>query len=376
MSLTEKITRPLTVEKKIIETSEACSLVFKIPNDLKTDFIYRPGQFVTLFLPIKGEEIKRSYSLSTSPFVDQEFKITVKKIPGGRASTHLMDEVQVGDVLRVTPPAGQFFQPPKHTGAVHYILFAGGSGITPLFSILKSVLFANEQNRVSLLYANRFYDHVIYKNELEQLQKKYSSRLNVQHLLTQPPESFAGLKGRLTRETFAAFYSTLQTTHPMECYLCGPVGFMQTAREQILAKGLEADRIHIESFGEAVGTSAHSESIHTPKNNLDNKTVIGQGNHQLNETPEKIIALLNGEEIEVQAVEGQTVLETLLAEGYSAPYSCMDGACMACMAKVREGVVYQDDPGILTEENVAAFETLTCQAKQLSRVVKIDFDNL
>ena len=375
MSLTEKLTRPLKVSRKIQETKDACSLVLSIPQENRHEFVYRPGQFVTLFLQIGGEELRRSYSLCTSPFTDTEFKITIKKVPGGRGSTFLVDTVKEGDELRVTPPSGHFFSPPKTVGGTHYILVGAGSGITPLFSILKSVLFANEKNRVSLLYANRSHDQVIYREELLKLQNKYGERLNVVHLTSQPDGITPGLHGRLSTESFSAFCDQCLRGSSLarEAYLCGPEGFMKTAKELLLSQNLMTDQIHMESFGENL---PHSSPSAIDLAGVAGQTVIGPDPAKPGELPTKLVALLNGEEIEITPKEGQSILETLLEAGYSAPYSCMDGACMACLAKVRTGTVAQKDPGILTEDNIAACETLTCQARCLSSTVKIDYDNL
>jgi ring-1,2-phenylacetyl-CoA epoxidase subunit PaaE len=372
--LTESLTKPLKVLKKIRETADAYSFVFEIPSDLRHLFTYRPGQFVTLFLNIDGQEVRRSYSLSTSPLTDADFKITVKKIAGGRGSTYLVDRVREGDTLRVTPPTGTFFSPPRSLAAHHYRFFAAGSGITPIFSILKSVLFANVENVASLLYLNRTEDSIIYRGELEELQKRMQNRLHLVHQLSRPSETWQGLRGRLSPESFEAFYQTSFADAPKdhEAYLCGPVEFMNAAKEELRRKGWADANIHIESFGESLQVPAVHEATATPSSG----TVIGPGSLVAGEKPKTLRATVNGETFEVPAVEGQSILETLLSAGHNVPYSCMEGACLACLAKVEQGRVSQGDPGILTDDNIRVHEALTCQAIPLTSVVQVNYDNL
>lgn len=368
MSLSpESLAKPLKVLKRIQETPEAVSLVLDIPADLKKQFHYQAGQFVSFFLTIHGEKLARSYSLSSSPLCDQEFKITVKKVPGGKGSTFLCDQVKEGDSLLTTPPAGHFFKPALTDTGVHYLLFAAGSGITPVYSIMKTVLEASKDHRVTLVYGNRDEQNIIYKNEIESWLKKSEGRLKVVHTLSRPSGSWTGSRGRITKELVEKVMAEAKgSALPLDCYLCGPTDFMASTRAVLESHNLTKERIHSEDFGVAV---------HKPAPNVDaGWTLIGPD--PAVETPEKIIAQINGETIEVAAVAGQNILETLLQAGAQPPYSCLDGACMACMGKIQAGRVYQEDPGILNDDNVENCEALTCQAKPLSRIVKVSYDNL
>jgi ring-1,2-phenylacetyl-CoA epoxidase subunit PaaE len=363
----DQLAKPLKVKERIQETADAVSLALEIPADLKSRYHYQAGQFVTFFLQIGGEQLARSYSLSSSPLVDSDFKITVKKVPGGRGSNFLCDQVKVGDTLMTTPPSGHFFKPALEHKGMHYYLFAAGSGVTPVYSIMKTVLNASPTNRVNLIYGNRNEEAIIYKNELDQWARQHPSQLDVVHVLSKPSFAWPGRRGRIDR-AFLREVLDMPQASPVarEYYLCGPVEFMHVVRNTLLEYGIQKDLIKEENFGVAV---------HKPKPDVkEGWTFIGPS--QENEAPEKIIALINGETFEVDAVPGKSVLETLLESGAQPPYSCMDGACMACLGKVQEGRVYQEDPGILSDDNVANCETLTCQAKPLSRTVKISYDNL
>ncbi|MGE4130570.1 MAG: 2Fe-2S iron-sulfur cluster-binding protein [Bdellovibrionales bacterium] len=359
-----KFAKELKVKEKIQETPDAVSLVLEIPKDLISQFRYQAGQFVSFFLKIGGETLSRSYSLSTSPVVDQEFKVTIKRVNGGRGSTFLCEQVKVGDTLLTTPPAGQFFKPTSEPA--HFTLFAAGSGITPVFSILKTVLKTSDQNSVTLVYCNRDENSIIYKKELAALEQTYTSRLNVLHVLSRPVGPTSIPAGRVSAPLVEKIHRELAKDRRQEFYLCGPTEFMTLIQDTLMKLKVAKDQIHIEDFG---------VSVHQAPPSVDATwTVIGP--EAPVEKPEKIIAQINGETLEIAAKEGQSVLETLLEAGAQAPYSCMDGACMACMAKIQEGRVYQTDPGILTDDNVKNCEALTCQAKPLSRIVKLSYDNL
>lgn len=369
-SMTQKLTRTLRVIQRIEETPDAVSFVLEIPDELKSEFKYQSGQFVTLFLKINGEDLRRSYSLSTAPNFDKDFQITVKRVEGGRGSNYLCDKVHVGDVLNVTPPAGFFFEPDQFKSPHHFFLFAAGSGVTPIFSILKYVLLAHPENKVSFLFANRSQNQIIYKELLEDWMKNYSDRLQVNHVLSQPEAPWEGPSGRCTEVLVKNFVKMQSTGKPFDCYICGPTGFMDLVKEGLEEAEVPSDKIHIESFGDAPSMDMRDSSF-----NEEGKVVVGEA-LKPGETPKTFRAVLDGEMIEVEVNKDLSLLENLIEQGHNPPYSCMDGACMACMGKLKKGRVYQDDPGILTEENLEAGEILTCQARALSEIVEVDYDDL
>jgi ring-1,2-phenylacetyl-CoA epoxidase subunit PaaE len=365
----DQLAKPLKVARRIQETLDAVSLVLEIPPEFKVQFHYQAGQFVTFFMTLQGELLSRSYSLSSSPLVDQEFKVTIKHVPGGRGSGYLCEHVKAGDTLMTTPPSGHFFKPSLEPKGLHYFLFAAGSGITPVYSIMKTVLAASGLNHVTLVFCNRNQGSIIYKNELDEWAKKYPSRLDVVHVLSKPADGWPGRSGRIDRGMIVDLLK-MPASGPSarEYYLCGPLEFMHLVRNTLGELGVAKDQIKEENFG---------LTVHKPQVNLpDHWTYIGPDVDKAAEGPEKIIAQINGERVEVAAQQGRSILETLLESGAQPPYSCMDGACMACLGKIQEGRVYQEDPGILTDDNVANCEALTCQAKPLSKVVKVSYDDL
>jgi len=369
----QKLTEPLTVTEKTPETAEAFTFTLGIPKALESRFRYKAGQFVTLFLNINGQDFRRSYSLASSPDWDSDFKISVKRVKGGLVSNYLADQIDVGNRLNVTPPAGRFVLPSDLTNS-DFVLFAAGSGITPILSIIKTILRTSSKSKVHLLYANRDESSIMFQRELNELNTCEHSRFSFQYVLSRPRKPWNGLTGRVDAAMVQKFLKQASAKSNTLLYMCGPEGFMTTVRATAELHGISRSSIHFESFR----SPAPSEGDTTEGGN-DYLESIGTdavliGDPKLASEPKTIIAQLNGESLTVTAQPGQSVLESLLEAGHNPPYSCMDGACMACLAKVKGGLVYQDDMGILTEDNTSVGECLTCQAKPGSEVVKIDYD--
>jgi 3-ketosteroid 9alpha-monooxygenase subunit B len=367
-----KFCHKLKIANRIQETSDSVSLVLEIPDELKGKFKYRAGQFVTFFMDIAGKVISRSYSLASSPDYDSDFKVSVKLVPGGLGSTYLLQTVKVGEVLWTTPPAGLFCLPGNFKdGPVMF--YAAGSGVTPIMSLIKTVL-QTSSTTCALFYQNRDEGSILFCKELADLEAKFANRFSVTHILSTPPAHWSGLKGRCSKDVIHEFLKQGKANSSTQHFLCGPEGFMKTVGDALADKGVDKKHVHTENFG--TGQS------HAPLENavsFDDKipalnggeTWIGQKDTRAN--PQEIEVVLDGETQTVPYKGGATVLETLLEAGLNPPYSCMDGACMACMGKVEGGLVYQKDPGILSEDNIEANECLTCQARPASRKVKINY---
>ncbi len=356
------LTHPLKVIEKIQETYDTYSFVFDIPEDQKHIFKYKAGQFVSFFLNVNGQDVNRSYSLASSPVTDSKFKVSVKRVSGGLVSNYLIDEINVGDVLQSTPPAGLFTLPKENTSK-ECVFFAGGSGITPVISIIKTSLATDPANKCRMLYACRNEDSIIFHRELKELNQKYPEQFKYEYILSQPKKAFDGMTGRLHGPQVKEFLERNDCSKEAFYFLCGPDGFMHTAEAALELFGVERSHIIKESFTPPSSSNAPA---------LEGAVTIG--NKDSAAAPRKLIVELDGETIEVDAVDGQSVLETLLEKGHNPPYSCMDGACMACMGKVTEGLVYQEDMGILTEDNTEVGECLTCQAKPASDVVRVSYE--
>lgn len=378
----EKIAFPIKISQVTQETPDSISISLSIPKELEGTFQYRPGQFISLFVEVGGQELTRSYSLCTAPNGELNMKIAVKKIPGGRVSTYLVDKIKAGDTLWCTPPAGHFFQ--TNPEVANYLLVGAGSGITPLLSILKYVLSKSDKNRVTLIFCNRHHHDIIFAQELSQIQAQFAENFHLTHILSHPPENWKGIGGRLNPSLVKDIFLRLKrsSSMPIEAYLCGPADFMQMCQETLLQNGLDALNIHWENFGVASSGAnpspiAQTESLGQSEEGLqdDGSLVLGAPLKAPDEPPEVIEAEIDGEIVTVKAIRDLNILETLMNEGHNPPYSCMSGACMACMARIEEGRAIQDDPGILTEENFQHREILTCQARPLSQKLKITFCN-
>lgn len=360
----------LKIEKKIWETQDAVSFNFYIPREIGEDFLYTAGQFVGLHLTIDGKEYHRSYSLSSSPVVDEHFQITVKRVEGGKVSNYLLDHVHEGQSIEVSSPQGRFFHKQDTNIGGLYLFFAAGSGITPVYSIIKTLLATHPDNKIVFVDCNRNENSIIYKKELESLQQKEKHRLHIEHILSQPTEGSCKYSGRLNKDHLHQLVKEHSLKDVAQAYMCGPDAWMQTIRTELSTLGFPTDRLFSESFG--VPTAQNFKATEAVPTDL----IIVGDKSQPKGNCQKIKALIGGEWVEADYKPDQSLLDCLIEAGGNPPYSCMDGACMACVAKVVDGAAFQKDPGILADENFNNREILTCQAQPWSQNVSIDYDHL
>lgn len=337
----------LTVSGVIEETPDSRSLVFEVPEVLKGAFEYRPGQFLTLRIPSdRTGSVARCYSLASSPFTDDAPKVTVKRTVDGYGSNWLCDKIRVGDTIEVLPPAGVFT--PRSLDE-HFLLFGAGSGITPVFSILKSAL-SQGSGRVVLVYANHDEKSVIFADELRDLTAQYSDRLTVIHWL----ESARGLPSTEELASIAAPYSD------HEAFVCGPGPFMDAVHRALADVGMPRARVHAEAFGSLTGdpfrdvapvdvTEAEAADAATVEVELDGQT------HTL------------------RWPRTQTLVELMLAQGIDVPYSCQEGECGACACTVLAGEVKMVSCEILDPEDIENGYVLGCQARPVTERIQIEF---
>ena len=392
------LTYSLKIKKKIKETKDSVSFIFEVPKEHQAIFLYTPAQFLTFEFQREGKKLLRSYSLSSSPLLNEELKTTVKRVEGGIISNYMVDSLKEGDILSSRKPAGRFFKPPKDLKPKHYFLFAGGSGITPLFSIIKTVLLSDSQNKVSLFYANRDETSIIYHTELKHWVKKYKQQFNIIHILSQPQKKEHNISGRLKKEYLQKYFSDISINHPDHLYyLCGPLGFMDTIESFLNEQKVHKKNINKEIFLSAPQkkqiskeTTSSSNTINTE--NKDQSTcqitvspetgpqpevlLTGKEGEGDKASPKIIKAFINEEKITISAQPDIPILEQLLSAGYSPPFSCLSGSCMSCLATLKKGRIIQEEKGILEEENLQNHEILTCQAKPESYLVEVDYDNL
>ncbi|MFH8836708.1 2Fe-2S iron-sulfur cluster-binding protein [Streptomyces sp. NPDC017868] len=338
-------THRLRVVEVIAETADAHSLVLQAPPESADRFAYRPGQFLTLKLPgADGSPAARCYSLASSPHTGEPLKITVKRVAGGHGSNWVCDRLAAGDELEVLPPAGTF-TPDSLDGDL--LLVAGGSGITPVLSIAKSVLVGG-RGRVVLLYANRDESSVIFRDELRELTEDHPDRLLVIHWL----ESLQGLP---VVEPLAA---ALAPYADREAFVCGPQPLMDAVEQALRTLGASGDRIHRERF-----FSLGADVFDAPAVPVD---AAGEGGA----TAE---VELDGETRTVAWPSTAPLLDVLLAAGVDAPYSCREGACSACTCRVVAGEVKMLRNEVLDDQDIAEGYVLACQALPLGDRIEITY---
>lgn len=333
---------PLRVAQVIEETADACSVVFDVPEHLGERFRYQPGQFLTLRVPYEGGWLPRCYSLSSTPLLDEPLRVTIKRVQDGRASNWLCRELQEGQILEVLPPAGVFV--PRNLDG-DLLLFGGGSGVTPVLSILRSALLAGS-GRVLLIYANRDEASVIFKEELKFLASVHPQRLQVVHWL----DSVQGIPsvGQLA-ELARPFIDA-------QAFICGPGPFMDASVSALKSLGMPERRVHVERF-----VSLPGEGEQLPVSSSD-AAVAAQ-----------LAVRLDGEDFELPCDSGETVLAAMERAGLKPPSACRVGGCASCMCTLDSGEVEMLLNDALDSGELAEGWILACQAVPTSAQLRIRF---
>ena len=341
------------------ETSDAVSVSFDIPAQIQHEFQYKQGQYITLKLNINGEELRRSYSICTSPYSEKELRVAVKEVQGGRASSFINRILKVGDIMEVMTPMGNLSSILSGSNKKNYVLFAGGSGITPMMSILKSVLYVEKQSTVTLFYANRNEDSVIFKNEFDKIISENSSRIKLVNIFDSPKYAISDLQtGLVSKEKAVALLENFGCVNADEYFICGPGPLMENIKNALEDLKVNKEKIHIEYFSAVADAVAKAEG-----------TSLG-GN-----VNSKVTVIQYGIETEMDLnTEGLTILDAAIEAGVDAPFSCKGAVCCTCRAKVIEGKVKMDNNFALTDAEVEEGFVLTCQAHPLTEKVIVDFD--
>lgn len=334
----------LRVADIVDETADARSFVLEVPHLLRTTFTYRAGQFLTFRVPWQDTELSRCYSLSSSPECDSMHQVTVKRVAGGRASNWLNDCTSIGDALEVLPPAGRFVLREERTNPI--ALFAAGSGITPVFSLLKTAL-STTIRQVLLVYANKDDRSIIFQRDLLRLQREHSGRLELLH-------NIDDRDGLLTKERVARQLDAWRTA---DYYICGPAPFMDLVETVVRARGVPREHILIERFvsGSALAANEVCESARPQRT----------GTFQ---------ARWQGRLHLVAYQPGQTLLQAAVAGGVDPPFSCEEGYCSSCRARLVRGQVHMPEHECLSAGEVAEGAVLACQAYPASAELEIDWD--
>ncbi|NNM50942.1 MAG: ferredoxin--NADP reductase [Pseudomonadales bacterium] len=322
------------------ETADAITMVLQHPEGKPMHFL--PGMFMTLLLSIDGIEYRRAYSICTSAQESTNLGITIKRVPGGVVSNWVHDHIKEGDVLRVRGPSGNFTLAPQRQAPLHRLMIAGGSGITPIMSMIRTILAQETDSKITLIYGNRNLSSVIFRSALESLQAQYPQRLLVRLVLDKPARTWVGARGKLNHKNLTTVLDALGEINwsSHEVYLCGPLPMMQASQEVMLQRHVPAQAIHLERF-----TLAAESSV--------------TGSDQIQ--PLKVS--MADQEWQGEVVPGETLLDAGLRLGAAMPFSCTLGGCGRCRVKIMEGQVSMPEPNGLLPEEIAQGYTLACQAK-------------
>lgn len=342
------------------ETSDCVSIAFEIPLHLKEQFQFTQGQYITLRTTIDGEEVRRSYSICSSP-LDNELRVAVKKVPNGVFSTYANEHLQKGDFIDVMPPMGKFFVPLNPGNKKHYVGFAAGSGITPLLSIIKTTLLTEPGSQFTLIYGNQNRHSIIFRETLEALKNKYMDRFRLIHILSREQTDTDLNTGRIDAvKCNTLFEKIIDINNTDDFFLCGPEEMIFSVKKELENKQVDKQKIHFELFT-------------SPGQELKNKTV--QQNNTSDQPKSKITVKLDGISFDFDLEKnGPAILDAALRKGADLPYACKGGVCCTCRAKLIEGEVDMEVNYGLEPEEIEQGFILTCQSHPRSEKIVVDFD--
>lgn len=349
------------------ETTHAKVVSFDIPPHLREQFRYEPGQYITVEVEINGKKVRRSYSICSHR--DEALSIGVKKVDGGLVSSYLNDQAAVGQTIKVLPPMGKFTVDAQPFKQKHYVLFAGGSGITPMTAITKAIISEEPSSKVTLLYANRNEEHIMFKQAFDDLQAQKPERFKVAYTLDTPLNAWNGYSGQFSKErAMEMLDANVPDAINVHYYICGPSPMMELIENLLMQRGVNIERIHKEFFTSHANTEPGIAGGHTESTTNTMK---------VSDTPLKTASLtfqLDGTEYHVDYRGEESILEAALDGGVDAPYACQIGACCTCRAKVTEGQVVMADRESLSDSEIEEGYVLTCQSKPLTEKVVYSYD--
>jgi ring-1,2-phenylacetyl-CoA epoxidase subunit PaaE len=350
----------LVVAATVPETADAMSIRFEIPEELRETFHFKPGQHLTLRAELGGEEVRRNYSLCVAP-QDGEVKVTVKRIAGGLFSNWANENLKPGVRIDAMPPHGSFTWDFEPDARGHYVGFAGGSGITPVISLLKTALATEPESRFTLFYGNRDSQSVIFLEELARLKNRYMGRLEIHHFLAEESEDIELFNGMLDRSKCDEILTHLiDPADATSFFICGPGPMMDAAEAALSGRGVSRDRIHIERFTADRPSAALEAQMQALQSQAQGLTMM---------------VTLDGRKRRVAFdAEAGNILDSARKAGLPAPYACKAGVCATCRARVVSGDVEMAARYGLSDEEVAAGYVLTCQSVPKGEGVELDYD--
>ncbi|MGL4232389.1 MAG: 1,2-phenylacetyl-CoA epoxidase subunit PaaE [Casimicrobium sp.] len=351
----------LTIRDVRRETKDCVSISFEVPTELREVFAFTAGQYVNLRAVVDSEELRRSYSLCSTPY-SGEWRVAIKRVEGGRFSEYANTKMKAGDTIDVMPPDGKFCFEPSRDAKRHVIAIAAGSGVTPILSIISSVLEHEPQSRVTLIYGNRRVRDIIFKEQIEDLRDRFLARFQLFHVLSQEPNDSPVLNGRIDRKKLLSILKENGLVAQLNrAYLCGPDSMIEDAAQVLHECGLPHSEIRRELFASPApshGARAKPVVIEAVRRPSASVTTIADGIERVLQVP----------------FDGESVLEVALAAGIDAPYACKAGVCCTCRAQVLEGEVKMDANFTLEDHEVRRGFVLTCQSHPITPTVKLSYD--
>jgi ring-1,2-phenylacetyl-CoA epoxidase subunit PaaE len=350
----------LSIDNLRRETADAVSMTFAIPPELATDYAFAPGQYLTLRTTLDGEDVRRSYSICSSPD-DRELRIAVKKVDGGAFSSYVLDDLKPGDELDVMTPTGRFGVAHAPDDARIHVGFAAGSGITPILSIVRGILAREPKSRFFLFYGNRTAQGILFRDALDELKDRFMGRFSLFHVLSQEEQDLPILHGRLDREKVSVLLRSMVPAAAVDhVFICGPTAMSDEIAATCAELGIDDERVHVERFVSGLGGKPRPRAPVKP------------------EAPPRAIAALivDGKRKDVPIAEGESVLDAALRAGMDLPYACKGGMCSTCRAKVVEGETRMDVNYSLEPWELQAGFVLTCQAHPVSDRLVVDYDQV
>lgn len=348
----------LSVKSIRQETAQAVSIELDIPDELKEAYHYLPGQHLTFEAEIDGEKIRRSYSICTG-LHEKEWRVAVKKMPYGKFSTYANDVLKEGDKVHVMTPIGEFTTPFEEKTEKNYVFFAAGSGITPVMALVKSILHTSPKSNVTLIYGNRGFEHIIFREELEAIKNTYMNNFSLMHVFSDEKIGNQLQDGLLNKEMIQRIYDLkLKEEGVDDVFVCGPHPCIIAVRDVFTEAGFAKNQIHFELFTSPDDDKKKAAPV------LNEKTVKANVKVILDE--EEVLLNLDS--------DGDSVLDAAIKAGVDAPYSCKGGVCSTCRAKVLKGKVKMDKNFALEDDEVEDGYILTCQSHPVSDELIVSYD--
>ncbi len=352
----------LTISDIRRETPDAVSIAFAVPSDLHDAYRFQPGQHLTLRTDRNGEDIRRSYSICTG-LDDGELRVAIKKVEGGAFSTLCNELFKPGDEIDVMTPQGRFGLVPDPAKARNYLAIVAGSGITPVLSLLRSILAREPKSRFALIYGNRSTPDIIFKEALEDLKDRFVDRFMVHHVLSREQQDFALFNGRIDGEKIGTLLKSFAAPADIDhAFLCGPGGLIEEGKRALRGLGVSTERIHAEYFS--------TDGLPVTPRPASAK--------QTDDQPAIAIAhvTFDGSAYDLPIRQGETIIDAGLRAGLELPFSCRGGMCCTCRAKLVSGEVRMDTNYSLEPWEMQAGFVLTCQSHPLTKEVTVDYDTV